>query len=242
MVEPTLLAYLAREKIDCLVRKGRFVQEHVRFGPYLHSAEGLYETGVAIGSVCREKLPILAELFSEPGQGAKSVAALEKSAASQMEQASIAPETFLDLFFKPEVERFMAELRAAGQTRCVRWTAFPKVFRKKLLPEQAYSAAETALRKGIAFGSFYPQLADCLASRAPDPETWTIFRARASDLPESPLPGPLLSSRHVEATALLREYVEQFRADLLLPLGLWPQDTHDTRLRLRALYARQRNG
>lgn len=241
MDAPTLLSHLAREAIAPIARKSWFSGQYVLFGPYMWRAQSLYETGAALGYAFRDRLPVFVESFCEPGSEAATVASLAESAAAQRAQITNEPSDFLELFFKPEVERLMRVMREGGRTRYSQWSDFPKVARKKMRADDMLFNLTKTLRRGVALGGHYPELAERISARSPDPELWKRARAGSSGIPASPPEPKPLPRRQEEAIARIRPFLEEVRPELLTRLGLWVESSAAFRLRWRALMGGQTN-
>jgi hypothetical protein len=239
---PSLLTQLADHFITPAASRGWLSGEYVRFGEYARRAQLLYETCALLGFAFREKMSGFVELFAEPGREAAVLAGLKESASAQAAAVGGEPRHFYALFFRLEVESLMLKWRESGKSRCSGWSEFPRVVKRKLRRPEFSPRLVNAAGKGIAFGSYCPELMEKLAASVPDPETWNISRAGDSyALPSPPKPKPL-PARQEEALALIQAYVEEVRPDLLARLGMWPEAEGDFRLRLRALGSRAADG
>lgn len=239
METSTLAESLAQEFLSPAVHKGWFSGEYVRLGEFMHRAQHLFETGCVLGFSYRDRLGALAELLSEAGLDRERLAALNELAAAQQAIKGEEPQSLLDVFFKPEAERLMKLLRDAGATRRSSWNEFPKVAKKRMPLAGMLLSMQIALRKGVAFGSHYPEITENLFLQTPDEASWKSFRARNHEVPSLP-PEPVpVTQRRPVANSMIVGFVELHRPDLLARLGLWPEDSSDVRLRLRALRARR---
>ncbi len=222
-----------------LRRKGLFKGSYILFCDYLHAGQSCFEHGLAIGHLCRDRLPLLIELIW-PGQNPeKARAALAESAAAQVERLSMPAPDLFQLFFQPEAEALMKKLKM--RRRSLEWSEYPKVVRYKLPERDTLPLLEFAIAKGIALGSQRPEVAERACEASPSPELWSVAREGCRDLPAAPPQPSTLADRHNQAGHSLRAYLEEVRPDLLCRLGLWPRLANDVQLRLKALLARHGN-
>jgi hypothetical protein len=130
------------------------------------------------------------------------------------------PQDFMDLFWKPEVERLMKALRDAGCTNCSEWPDFLKVAEQKLPFKSTFLQLHGAVAEGIGLGSHYPELTERLLSYTANSGNWSRAYTAGLDIPASaPKPKPI-RERQMDAASMVRPYIEKARPDLLAKLGL----------------------
>lgn len=225
----TLLDFLARRFISPILRTRWLRSPCVQVADYILAAQQLFEIGAVLGRKFHPNLPLIASLFTEPGQEEAAAEQLRDAGTLLLTSGSAQPQDFLDLCFKPETER-LCQILGYGVNRGIR-----KIRKRKLTEDDALQGFRNAFRKGLGFGACAPALTHQLLNQSSTPKNWDKFRAGSDYLPSRPPPPKSLAEQEAEATALLKEYVEPSRPDLLFRLGLWKSSPNDFQQRFRLL-------
>jgi|SRR5579859_3121418 len=215
----TLLGYLSYQAITPMVKKGLFSGRYIFLFEYLSSLTVLYETCSVLGYTYRDNLPIFLQLISEEGRQDDLLKFIGKPSGERLAALKENPKNFYDLLFS-EGPELMADLRKAGIIKYSNWEDFSKVSKSKLRIEYAMSKMQMLAAEAIGFGLTYPEMTETLLSYEYDTEEWNKRFKVGLDIGSEPPKKIPLSTRQVEAKAVITPFVESVRPELLSALAL----------------------
>lgn len=226
--ENQLVAYLAGFLLGPFVRRGLLLGRWVPLGQCVVAAQVAYETGALLGYRFRDRMPVFAKLFSEPGRETELSTFLTESARAEMSSREGEWTTFFDLRWEEDVAHAMAAMRRACRTELTDTYDFFKIAGERVRPDPTlFGWLQTVTAKGIGLGCGLPQLTEKLwrnSHELPKGEEelrmWELWRAQGLNLPETP-PGPeSLQEAQARAVSYIVPYISRHWPEMLKELGL----------------------
>jgi len=225
--QPTFIGFLSIPIVTKAAKTRLFGGPYIRFYDLCAVLSYLYTTGAILGRAKRNKLSILAKLFSIPGTEKENIDGLQEEATKRLvkfkNEVGNEPDTFNKLIFFRELESAIGlgmedwfKAYTEGDTKIM------KIADKKVPLEKAEPSIKWFGLEGIGFGSSFPELTEKMYRNSYeniDIDVWAKHRAHGLAIPEKPT---IISLEEQEEIVLqmVAAYTSEYYPELLDPLDL----------------------
>jgi hypothetical protein len=223
----SLLPYLAGFMLAPFVRKSLFSGKWVPLGQCILAAQLAYEAGAVLGYYFRDRMPVFAKLFCEPGRETELVTYLKESARAEMASCQGESATFFDLSWEAEVALAMEAMRRAGRTKLTDTGDFHLIAGERIRAANTSPRLQTVMAKGIGLGCGLPELTEklwrnsfALPSGDENRRQWAVWRAHGLDLPEIPPAPESLKEAQARVVSYIVPYISRRCPEMVQELGL----------------------
>lgn len=223
----TLMGFLGIPIVTKASKTRLFGGPYIRFYDLCAVLSYLYTTGAILGRARRNKLSILAKLFSIPGTEKENIDGLQEEATKRFvkfkNEVGNEPDTFNKFILFRELESAIGlgmedwfKAYTEGDTKIM------KVADEKVPLEKAEPVIKKFQLEGIGFGSSFPELTEKMYRNAfenIDMDAWADARAHGLAISEKPT---IISLKEQEEIVLqmVAAYTAEYYPELLDPLDL----------------------
>jgi hypothetical protein len=225
--QPTFIGSLSIPIVTKVAKTRPFGGPYIRFYDLCTVSSYLYTSGAILGRARRNKLSILAKLFSIPGTEKENMAGLQEEATKRLtkfkNEVGNEPDTFNEFILFRELESATGlgmedwfKAYAEGDTKIM------KIADEKVPLEKAEPSIKWFGLEGIGFGSSFPELTEKIYRNSYeniDMDVWAKHKAHGLAIPEKP---DIVTLKEQEKSILgiVAAYTSEYYPELLDPLDL----------------------